>query len=287
MVRLLSIKRNIIVVICFAVLVAACADSPTLTPVSGATFTLIPPTATAIPPSATPFPTPEQELVDPSSFLTHIPNEDSFLPLGASQSVQAAVDDLRSTTGIESIQLLSLKSVEWRDRGLACSDENISSVPLSSHGRVPGYRIVLGNDEAVYIYHADDNAIVILCPDSPLFSEEGTPLFVDPATEALSIAARENLAETLELDSETIDVIDITLITWTNSSLGCPLPDVDYREIEIIGYRLLLKSGGEYYRYHADVLQVQFCPEDREILPSPFNDLNLESLPTPTPSATP
>jgi hypothetical protein len=270
--------------------VAACADSPTVTPIEDATFTLIPPTATPIPPSATPPPTPDLELVDPSSFLTHTPNEHTFLPLGASQSVQAAVDDLRSTTTVEAIQLLSLKSVEWRDRGLGCSDEQISSVPLSSRGRVSGYRIVLGNNDTIYIYHADDAGTVILCPDAPLFSEEGTPLFVDPATESLSIAAREDLAEMLEVDPETIDVFDVTLVTWTDSSLGCPLPDVDYREIKIIGYRLLLKSGDELYRYHADGLQVQFCPEARETLPPPFDFTNINSetsTPTPVPSATP
>ena len=144
MVRLLPITLSLVIVF-FAVLVAACADSPTGTPPQDATFTLMPPTITPNPTPITPTPSPDLDLVDPSSFLTHTPDENTYLPIGASQSVQAAVDDLRSTREVEAIQLLSLKLVAWEDRGLGCSDEELSSVPLTPPGRVPGYRIVLGN----------------------------------------------------------------------------------------------------------------------------------------------
>lgn len=286
MAGLLPIKF-IIFMACMAVLVAACVDSPTTTPAPNATFTLAPPTETPVPTSIPPTSTPELELVDPSSFLTHTPNEDTFLPLGASQSVQAAVDHLRSTTDMDAIQLFSLKSVEWQSRGLECSDDEVSTVPLTSRGRVPGYQIVLGDDENIYIYHSDNEGVVILCPDAALFTDEGSPVFFDPATEALSIAARQELSETLETDLESIEVMDVTVMIWTDTSLGCPLPDVVYREAEIIGYRLVLQNDDEDYLYHADGLQVQFCPTEREVLPPPFGEPELESLPTSSPSVTP
>ncbi len=286
MARLLPIKLSALI-FSIAVLVAACADSPTITPVNNATFTLNPSTDTPIPPTPTPFPTPDIELVDPNSFLTHTPSGNSFLPISASQGVQAAINDLRSSQSVERVQLWSLKSIEWRDRGLGCSDEELSDVPLTSQGRIAGYRIVLGNDDGIYIYHSDDNGIVVLCPDAPLFSEEGIPLFFDPATESLSIAAINDLAIRQSIDIDTIEVINIMVITWTDTSLGCPLPDVEYREQEIIGYRLLLTSDDELYHYHADGLQVQFCPAEQELLPPPFNVINPEPSPTPFASVTP
>jgi hypothetical protein len=67
------------------------------------------------------------------------------------------------------------------------------------------------------------------------------------------VLAIEDLAERLELDEEGITLTSFESITWPDTSLGCPQPNMFYAQVLTPGYRIILEAGGEVYRYHTDL----------------------------------
>lgn len=52
------------------------------------------------------------------------------------------------------------------------------------------------------------------------------------------------------------------LVTWPDSSLGCPEPDTMYTQALVEGYQIVLEAGGEEYHYHgADGDDPQYCAD--------------------------
>ena len=79
-------------------------------------------------------------------------------------------------------------------------------------------------------------------------------------------------------------------MTWIDSSLGCPRPDLNYTVVNIPGYRMLFRvpSSGEgdqatptLYIYHSDGLQVNYCDADLEVLPPPYGTVEAVIIGTP------
>lgn len=87
---------------------------------------------------------------------------------------------------------------------------------------------------------------------------------VPPATEgaAPSLPAGEVPAAVLErivadaasgagVDPSTVEVISAEAVTWSDGSLGCPLPDQMYTQALVPGYRVVLDVDGEEMSFHA------------------------------------
>ena len=81
-----------------------------------------------------------------------------------------------------------------------------------------------------------------------------TPLPSTPAKfglESHTEKAKEDLAQRLSIPITQIIVLDARVVTWSNSSLGCPQPGMLYADVLTPGYLILLSADGEYYEYHA------------------------------------
>jgi hypothetical protein len=60
------------------------------------------------------------------------------------------------------------------------------------------------------------------------------------------------LAEKLSIDPEEIQVISAESVVWSDSSLGCPQPGMNYLMVLTDGYRVVLTVDEEPYYYHAN-----------------------------------
>jgi hypothetical protein len=206
------------------------------------------------------------------------------LPAGASLAIQNAISDLRRLAALDTahiVDVLNLREVHWPDGRLGCSNTVISTARKTSSG-IAGYRIVLGVADQGLVYHADAEGVVIWCRGEPLLSDAGTPLIFDPVADSLVELARADLAQRMAKDPLAIYLLDLAAVTWLESSLGCPRSDLNYTVKTVPGYRLVFKVADEIHLYHADGLQVTYCPAEREVLPPPYSPTN-EASSTRTP----
>ena len=50
-------------------------------------------------------------------------------------------------------------------------------------------------------------------------------------------------------------------VAFTDASLGCPNPGMQYAQQEIAGWVMVLRHGNRDYTYHADATRAIPCPE--------------------------
>lgn len=60
------------------------------------------------------------------------------------------------------------------------------------------------------------------------------------------------LVEKLSIDSDKINVLSAQSVVWSDSSLGCPQPDMNYLMVLTDGYRIVLAVDDQPYYYHAN-----------------------------------
>lgn len=62
--------------------------------------------------------------------------------------------------------------------------------------------------------------------------------------------AVETLSRKYFIDADSIDVINVAVIDWPDSSLGCPSAGVEYMQVEMRGTVVLLRADSKAYRVH-------------------------------------
>ena len=83
-----------------------------------------------------------------------------------------------------------------------------------------------------------------------------------PAVEKFIALAKEDLATTLTIDMEQINVRGTMETIWPDAALGCPKPGKVYAQGKVPGYKIWLEADGQEYIYHTDLTgQVIFCPD--------------------------
>lgn len=100
-----------------------------------------------------------------------------------------------------------------------------------------------------------------------------TPVSTDPALPDQSSnpfvkQARDDLAARLAIDPAQIALIEFRDVTWPDSSLGCPHPDMGYLQVMVDGYLIRLGVGKQVYEYHGGGTRAPFLCENP---PSPGN----------------
>lgn len=92
---------------------------------------------------------------------------------------------------------------------------------------------------------------------------------IDPQLEPFVSQARQDLARRLEVDEAEITLVDAGFVTWPNSALGCPEPDMMYTQALVSGYRIRLRADGALHHYHsARDRPPSHCPTDRVTEPA-------------------
>lgn len=88
--------------------------------------------------------------------------------------------------------------------------------------------------------------------DEALFTdiETGLAPFIERATA--------DLAQRLAVADTAITTASATLVTWADSSMGCPLPDMQYAQALQDGSLIELEYASTIYRYHSGGERVPF-----------------------------
>ena len=82
------------------------------------------------------------------------------------------------------------------------------------------------------------------------------------------LKAQEDLAQRLGIATSDIQVIRVEEVDWPDGSLGCPQPDMMYRQVLVNGVFIQLSVAGQTYNYHAGGGRDPFlCTAKDEVLP--------------------
>lgn len=77
--------------------------------------------------------------------------------------------------------------------------------------------------------------------------------FSDAPVEKFVSIAKDDLARSLGIPVDQVDLVNTQAITWLNSALGCPAPGKTYPQGTVPGYRIDLSANGQEYTYHTDL----------------------------------
>jgi hypothetical protein len=176
--------------------------------------------------------------------------DDSPIP-EATNLIEQAKQDLKSRLQIEAgrINLESVKTVQWRDSSLGCPQPGRSYLTVIT----PGYLIVLEVDGQHYEYHASESHVVH-CDDPP-----PPPDGAKQPESSLTEAAKSDLAQRLNINSDQIEVRAIESRQWPDASLGCPQPGMMYAQVITPGFQIILSAAGQEYDYRTDLQRAVLC----------------------------
>lgn len=96
-----------------------------------------------------------------------------------------------------------------------------------------------------------------LTPIAPIGKEPIDMTPISPADlpvilQDIAEQAMTKLAEKLSIQKDQISLISVQSVVWSDSSLGCPQPDMNYLMVLTDGYRVVLTVDDEPYYYHAN-----------------------------------
>ena len=79
-----------------------------------------------------------------------------------------------------------------------------------------------------------------------------TTIPADAGLQDLIEKAKEDLAQRLSISVTQIGLIDATEMEWSDSSLDCPQPGMEYLQVITPGYRIVLQVNNRLYEYHTN-----------------------------------
>ena len=83
--------------------------------------------------------------------------------------------------------------------------------------------------------------------------------------------ATADLAAKLGIEKTDIQVAEAGYVTWRDSSIGCPQPDMQYLQVITNGSRIVLKASGAVYNYHSGgSVPPSYCPKPATQKPLPY-----------------
>lgn len=255
------------------------------TPVIPPTRTLVPGTPTPTDPPVTPTITPTA-LPAAASLSEALPTDaaPASLPPAAQHLVTLTLDDLvERDVSRDEVRLLGLEVFTWPDRSLGCQANYVpGEAELQA---VPGYRILYGAGQLIYVYHTDSDAAFVLCRDRDWLGLEGEPLLIDPIARSLVDLAGRDAAQRLDEPAGSLVLASLIAVDWPDSSLGCPQEGGTYADSLTPGYRLVIRTSDHSASliYHTSIRSFVVCSPEDEILPGVLRDALPD--PTPTPAA--
>lgn len=84
---------------------------------------------------------------------------------------------------------------------------------------------------------------------------------VDTGLQPFIDQAVPDLADRLGVEEGDVAVHAAVIVVWSDSSLGCPEPDMAYAQVPADGSVIELEHGGLYYRYHTGGVDGPFLCE--------------------------
>ena len=216
------------------------------------------------PDASTPAPTPITAQPTNTPLMEATPMKEPTRNLSAPSAEERLValigDNLaqRLHTDTPAIAVRSVERVTWPDASLGCPQ------PGHMYAQVltPGYRAEVEVEGKIYTYHASEGGQLILCVGESAADTAPAPTMtrapVEPGLESITDAAMDDLSQHLGLPREQIAVAEARAVVWPDASLGCPQPEMRYKQVPVDGALVLLLANGETYAYHSGGGQAPF-----------------------------
>jgi len=205
-------------------------------------------------------------------------NTDVSVPDTRLSPIEEAIDDLLIRLGGDAeIEVVLYEDVVWRDGSLGCPQPGMAYTQALEDG----YRIELTDGETTYHYHGVTNGAPFLCENpnesGSVESQDAAPAETlptvapgsdgdtnvtdqpptiepgdnDPNLADLVALASADLAERLTVTLDEIAVVSAESVVWPDGSLGCPVPDMRYTQVQVDGAKIVLSVDGGLYNYHS------------------------------------
>ena len=169
----------------------------------------------------------------------------------AAQAAEVLAEELN--VPISTIVVDSVRAVEWRDSSIGCPQPDEAYMQVIT----PGNKITLRHDGKLYFVH-EAGGRAFVCKRRKAVSGPAAQFNLDWGKMALE--ARRDLADRLGVAEDAIIIGSAEGMTFTETSLGCPEPGVEYETRYADGYVLTLRHGSRNYTYHTDLERVIPCP---------------------------
>ena len=184
-----------------------------------------------------------------------------------SDLVQRDLAERLSVDAVE-IEVVAFEKVEWPDSSLGCPKPGMGYLDVVT----PGFRAVLQAGGQSYEYHTSLSNFV-LCEDGkgmdPVTDKDkAVPGNLDATERALVEQAMADLGARLQSSAPVIELVSVEAVEWSDSSMGCPKPGMNYLMVVTPGYLVKLRAGGEIYEYHGNALEVSYCESPKPPLNS-------------------
>jgi hypothetical protein len=193
------------------------------------------------------------------------------VPPEAVDVVELAEIDLAKRLGAtaDQVQTISVTPIEWPDTSLGCPQ------PGQMYAQVvtPGFLLVLQSKDKAYPYHTDRRDNLILCGEQSMTKIPRPSVPIEPGLEGLVNLAKEDLAQRRSISVDQIKVLLVRSVVWPDASLGCPDPDMRYRQVPMDGMLLLLSARGQVYEYHSGGARDPFLCEQKASVSKATPDL--------------
>ncbi len=190
------------------------------------------------------------------------------------QSLSSAEQRLLDLIGQDLSQQLQVKEpavtigaierVTWPDTSLGCPQPGYMYAQVLT----PGYRATVEVEGKTYVYHASDAGQLVLCAPEQV-AAQGAPTVVtataptiEPGLEGIVAAAIDDLAQRLAVSPEQIVVVEAQAVVWPDASLGCPQPDMLYKQVPMDGALVRLEVADKVYDYHSGAGRAPFLCEE-------------------------
>jgi hypothetical protein len=91
--------------------------------------------------------------------------------------------------------------------------------------------------------------------------------------ESVKEAALIDAAKRTGVSRNLLEVLSAEAVTWSDGSLGCPMPGMMYTQALVPGFRVRIRAGGKELDYHAGRTGAPvLCPAGRAIPPVAGDD---------------
>lgn len=81
-------------------------------------------------------------------------------------------------------------------------------------------------------------------------SPPGTEGPIEGGLQPLVQKAIDDLASRLAMSPDDIVVMEAVSVVWPDGSLGCPQPGMEYTQVQVDGFHILLGANGNTHSYH-------------------------------------
>lgn len=93
---------------------------------------------------------------------------------------------------------------------------------------------------------------------------------VNATRQSVTEAALADASKRTGLEVTKLEVVESIAVTWSDGSLGCPEPGMNYTMALVPGYRIRIRADQQVLNYHASTRGYWvFCPVGRALDPAP------------------